>query len=426
MFQFMLPDPGEGLTEAEIVEWRVAEGDEVAINDILVEVETAKSLVELPAPVAGQIARLLVRQGETAAVGQAIVEIQLADDKPESADSEPAQPEGSEPQPEPDEIDEESSGAQSVAAQAEVIADVAPTQMLVGSGPQADTSQRSTRPAQVEVRPQARRLARMLGVDIEAVLAASEGMVTAEDVQRHAARAAGRESRRPIKGVRKATAQAVAASTAKHVHATEFQTVEVGQTVELVEKLRARKDMRDEKITLTTLVAYYLARVVRRHPVLIARWDDEAGEIVQPTSINLGMAVATPRGLLVPVIRDADQLTVRELASAIRNQAARGRAGSLQPSDFEGGTITLTNVGVFGVNTGTPIINGDESAIVALGSVDRRPWVMGSGDDERIEPAWVTTLALSIDHRLIDGEEASRFLADLAGVMHEPGMLAMF
>lgn len=423
MFQFLLPDPGEGLTEAEIVEWRVAEGDEVAINDILVEVETAKSLVELPAPVAGRVARLLVRQGETAEVGQAIVEIQVDADEPgNNTPDEPAQ----EPAEEAGQPDDEPSGPESVAAQADIIADVAPTQMLVGSGPQADTSTRSTRPAQVEVRPQARRLARMLGVDIEAVLAASEGMVTADDVQRMAARAAGREGRRPIKGVRKATAQAVAASTAKHVHATEFQTVEVGQTVELVDKLRARKDMRDEKITLTTLVAYYLARVVRRHPVLIARWDDEAGEIVQPTSINLGMAVATPRGLLVPVIRDADQMTIRELASAIRNQAARGRAGSLQPSDFEGGTITLTNVGVFGVNTGTPIINGDESAIVALGSVDRRPWVMGSGADERIEPAWVTTLALSIDHRLIDGEEASKFLADLGAVMNEPGMLAMF
>ncbi len=151
-----------------------------------------------------------------------------------------------------------------------------------------------------------------------------------------------------------------------------------------------------------------------------ATWDDAAQEIVLKHYVNLGFAAATPRGLVVPNVKDAHRMTMLELAGAIGDLTATAREGRTPPSDMAGGTITMTNVGVFGVDGGTPILNPGESAIMAIGSVTRRPWVVGEGADERIEPRWVTTLALSFDHRLVDGELGSKFLATVAGLLSDP------
>jgi pyruvate dehydrogenase E2 component (dihydrolipoamide acetyltransferase) len=216
------------------------------------------------------------------------------------------------------------------------------------------------------------------------------------------------------------TAQAMVASAFTAPHVTEWVTVDVTATMELVEKLKRDREFRDVKVTPMTVLAKAMCLAVRRHPEVNATWDEDAQEIVLKHYVNLGFAAATPRGLVVPNVKDADRMSLLDLARAIGDLTATAREGRTPPSDMAGGTITITNVGVFGVDGGTPILNPGESAILAIGSVTRRPWVVGEGADERIEPRWVTTLALSFDHRLVDGELGSRFLATVAGLMSDP------
>ncbi len=282
-----------------------------------------------------------------------------------------------------------------------------------------------------------RKLAKDLGVDLASVTPSGDGgVVTRADVEAAAAGAAddtpsagsagsrgtapGGETRVPVKGVRRMTAQAMVDSAFTAPHVTEWVTVDVSATMELVERLKGDREFRDVRVTPLLLVAKALCLAVRRHPEVNASWDEAAQEIVLKHDVNLGIAAATPRGLVVPNVKGADRMTVRELADAVGALTATAREGRTQPADMSGGTITITNVGVFGVDAGTPILNPGEAAILAFGSVTRRPWVVGTGADERIEPRWVTTLALSFDHRLVDGELGSRFLADVAAILEDP------
>jgi pyruvate dehydrogenase E2 component (dihydrolipoamide acetyltransferase) len=208
------------------------------------------------------------------------------------------------------------------------------------------------------------------------------------------------------------------AFTAPHV--TEWLDLDVSATMDLVDRLKGDREFRNVKVTPLLILAKAICLAVRRNPEINATWDESAQEIVVKRYVNLGIAAATPRGLVVPNIKDADQLTLHELAEAIGALTATAREGRTPPADMSAGTLTITNVGVFGVDAGTPILNPGESAIMALGAINRRPWVLGSGVDERIEARWVTTLALSFDHRLVDGELGSRFLADVAAIMADP------
>ena len=226
----------------------------------------------------------------------------------------------------------------------------------------------------------------------------------------------------PVKGVRKMTAAAMTGSAFGAPHVTEFVTIDMTASMELLDRLKADREFRDVKVTPLLLVTKALLLACRRNPGVNATWE-EAGDqasIVLKNYVNLGIAAATPRGLIVPNVKDADAMSLRELADALTVLVETARAGRTQPADMSGGTITITNVGVFGVDTGTPIINPGESAILAFGAVRRMPWVVGSGPQERIEPRWVTQLALSFDHRLIDGDLGSRFLSDIAAVLHDP------
>ena len=235
-------------------------------------------------------------------------------------------------------------------------------------------------------------------------------------------RSGEREERTDVKGVRKMMAQAMVSSAFTAPHVTEFVTVDVTRTMELVERLKSDRSygMTDLKVSPLLVLARAMCLAVRRNPGMNAVWDDEAQQVVDRNYVNLGIAAATPRGLVVPNIKDADLMDLRQLAEALGDLVATAKAGRTQPADMSGGTITITNVGVFGVDTGTPIINPGESAIVAFGAVRRMPWVVGEGADERIEPRWVTQLAVSFDHRLIDGELGSRFLSDLAALLEDP------
>jgi 2-oxoisovalerate dehydrogenase E2 component (dihydrolipoyl transacylase) len=292
-------------------------------------------------------------------------------------------------------------------------------------------------------KPPVRKLAKDLGVDLGSVIPTGEGgTVTRADVEAAAsgtgatasgdmtpsasrwglmADAGQRETRTPVKGVRKLTAQAMVASAFTAPHVTEWVTVDVSATMDLVERLRKDREFRDVKVTPLLVLAKAMCLAVRRNPGVNATWDEAAQEIVLKHYVNLGIAAATPRGLVVPNVKDADRMSMRELADAIGALTATAREGRTQPADMAGGTLTITNVGVFGVDAGTPILNPGEAAILAFGTVARRPWVVTAADgSESIEPRWVTTLALSFDHRLVDGELGSRYLADVAAILADP------
>ncbi|MGY1436891.1 dihydrolipoamide acetyltransferase family protein [Streptomyces reniochalinae] len=299
-------------------------------------------------------------------------------------------------------------------------------------------------------KPPVRKLAKDLGVDLAAVAPSGpDGIVTREDVHAAAARAAApaapaaarepvepaafpaepsasaaaaRETRIPVKGVRKATAQAMVDSAFTAPHVTEFVTVDVTRTMKLVADLKQDPDMAGVRINPLLLVAKAFLVAIRRHPEVNASWDEERQEIVRKHYVNLGIAAATPRGLIVPNIKDAHDKTLPELASALGELVATAREGRTSPAAMSGGTVTITNVGVFGVDTGTPILNPGESAILAFGQVREQPWVHKG----KVKPRHVTTLALSFDHRLVDGELGSKVLADIAAVLEHPKRLMLW
>jgi pyruvate dehydrogenase E2 component (dihydrolipoamide acetyltransferase) len=479
MKQFKLPDVGEGLTEAEIVSWKVKPGDTVRVNEILVEIETAKSLVELPSPFAGVVSELLVDEGTTVDVGTPIITVDTGEGgaapAPPRDDMAPAIPEVATPK-------------EDEAVEPGLIGGPAPggrTSVLVGYGPRTTTATRRPRKAgatppaasaataqqavqtsmmttptpvqepaleqvpeaapartmpagangagvRVLAKPPVRKLAKDLGVDLTTVTPSGEGgVVTRADVEAAASGAPAaapalaavprpapgqRETRVPVKGVRKMTAQAMVSSAFTAPHVTEWVTVDVTRTMELVERLKSDREFRDLKVSPLLLLAKALLLAVKRNPDINAAWDEAAQEIVVKHYVNLGIAAATPRGLVVPNIKDADQMSLRELADAMAALTATAREGRTQPADMAGGTITITNVGVFGVDAGTPIINPGESAILCFGQVRDMPWVV----DGELAVRKVTQLALSFDHRLVDGQLGSMFLADIARVLEDP------
>ncbi|HEX2074120.1 MAG TPA: dihydrolipoamide acetyltransferase family protein [Geodermatophilus sp.] len=485
--QFKLPDVGEGLTEGEILQWLVAVGDTVTVNQPLCEIETAKAAVELPSPYAGTVTELLHQAGETVDVGTPIITIDVGGEAgggpaPEEAPAaaEPAEgliggpapggrtsvlvrygPRSTEARRRP-----RRSGT-TVAARATApppaeeesahppLLTTAPDArtkpvrhggLEVGRAAEAHAAAEEAAPSRAAehghrrprplAKPPVRKRARDLGVDLTAVAGSGDGgVITRADVEaaaagraarpaalRPVADAGTREQRIPIKGVRKHTAAAMVASAFTAPHVTEFLTVDVTRAMRLRTRLAARPEMDGVKVSPLLLVAKALLLAVRRHPMVNSSWDEQAQEIVVKDYVNLGIAAATPRGLVVPVIKDADRLSLADLATALAELTETARAGRTAPADLTGGTITITNVGVFGVDSGTPILNPGESAILAFGAVRERPWVHKG----KVVPRQVTQLALSFDHRIIDGELGSRFLADIGALLSDPGTALAF
>lgn len=464
--EFRLPDPGEGLVEADIVTWRVAVGDQVKINDILLEVETSKSLVELPSPFAGTVTSLLVSEGDTVDVGVPIIAIDDGQSAP--AEPEPAAPAaggervanlvGYGPK-EGDSRRRPRKGAGAAAAEAheqvnstfDISAPVsrradereplrpAAAEPQGGPLPSPGPAGAETVPpsqAAVLAKPPVRKLARDLGVDLASVPGSGTGgVITRDDVEAAAQRSAepqavaapavaaeAQDQRIPIKGVRKATAAAMVQSAFTAPHVTVWVEADVSATMELVAAIKKRKDFADVKISPLLIVAKAVLIALKRNPELNSSWDEAAQEIVLKAGVNLGIAAATPRGLIVPNIKNADRLSLLELAQAFGSLVSTARSGKTPPEDMSRGSFTITNIGVFGVDGGLPILNPGEAGILAIGQIVRKPWVVGSGDDERIEPRWVTTVAVSFDHRLADGQQGSTFLADVAGILADPGL----
>ncbi|HEX9776161.1 MAG TPA: dihydrolipoamide acetyltransferase family protein [Actinomycetota bacterium] len=419
---FLLPDLGEGLTDAEIVQWLVKAGDTVELNQPLVEVETEKAIVEIPSPFAGVVDACYGEVGERVDVGAKLISIKTSSDAPATGRKE----------------------------------------VLVGYGPEeAGSKRRKTRrigrrdeeeeaapKGKALATPPVRKLARDMGVDIESVAGTGPGgRVTREDVQAAAggvaqpAAAAPKddasvvrlapalritrtaegpaEERIPVRAIRRSIAQKMVRSVSSIPHVTEWLQVDATDLMKLRDELRGAPEAETVKISPLPIVVKALMAALRKHPLVNSSWDDSSDEIVVHHRYNVGIATDTERGLLVPVVRDADQLNVFELAGEIARLVEQARAGRSGPSDLTGSTITVTNIGSFGMDSGTPIINHPECAVLALGTIAKRPWVVG----DAIEPRFVTTLALSFDHRIVDGAEAGRFLRYLGDLIEVPSRL---
>ena len=444
---FRLPDVGEGLTEAEIVAWHVAPGDTVTVNQVLVEIETAKSIVELPSPFAGVVASLLAEVGESVPVGAGIISVETAVDQAAENVTDATTATGVEQQ---DTNDTDTPkllvgyGATEHGQSRRHRRHATPAE---ASAPplHAQAAEPRHQPGSARAKPPVRGLAKQLGIDLHTITATGpNGTISRDDVLRaeaaqyaHAAESqgkssdqkgnssnsnAGTTSRIPIKGVRKATAAAMVTSAFTAPHVTEFITLDVTASLDLLAEIQERPEFRELKLSPLTLVARAYLLAIARTPMAVARWDEAAQEIVLPGTVNLGIAAATPRGLLVPNIRAAEQLSLAELAAAISELATTARAGKTPQAALSGGSTTITNIGVFGIDTGTPILNPGETSILAVGTIQRRPWVVGTGANERIEARSVLQLALSFDHRVLDGAEGSRLLADTAAILRNPGL----
>ncbi|MFI7582727.1 dihydrolipoamide acetyltransferase family protein [Kocuria sp. M1N1S27] len=488
---FNLPDVGEGLTEAEILAWKVAPGETVTVNQVLVEIETAKSVVELPSPYAGTVLDLLVAEGRTVEVGTPIIAVGSPEESPAAApgpgEAAPAdvadavpgvlgeggRPSAGEdrplvgsgpkadpvrrrrravrpqvPEPEParpaawaEKLSRGPLGpglgggigtaAQGIAGRAARLAgDTGVWRRPVrGDGP-VTTAAESVPRRPALAKPPVRKAARDLGVDLADVPATgAAGQITKQDLLAHVARLGESGDRRrpaapeerieriPVKGVRKATAQNMVRSAFSAPHASVFVELDATRTMEFVQRLKAAPDYEGVKVTPLLVLAKAVLWAAARSPQVNATWTDE--EILVKHFVNLGIAAATPRGLMVPNVKDAQDLSLRELAVALDDLSRTARAGRTQPADMQGGTLTITNIGALGLDTGTPIINPGEVAIVAFGSIKQKPWVV----DGAVVPRWVTTLGGSFDHRVVDGDLAARFTADVARILEEPALL---
>jgi pyruvate dehydrogenase E2 component (dihydrolipoamide acetyltransferase) len=444
---FNLPDVGEGLTEAEIVSWKVAPGDTVTVNQVICEIETAKSIVELPCPFAGTVEQLLAKEGETVGVGMPIISVQAEGSILVAGPITTSIPI----------VPESSSTHQAVADVAASVASDENKPNLVGYGSASHAGTRRKRatgittpavaptanssiplspvvPANASTdiiaKPPIRKLAKDLNVDLSKVSATGlAGEITREDVVNAASQASvfrnlktpaipsEREERIPVKGIRKAIATAMVQSAFTAPHVSIFVDVDATRTMEYVKRLKASTDFAGVKVTPLLLMAKAMMWAVRRNPTVNSTWTDT--EIIVHNFVNFGVAAATPRGLIVPNIKDADRMSMFELAQAIELLAATAREGKTTPEDMKDGTITITNIGVFGVDTGTPILNPGQVAIVALGSIRPKPWVVNN----EIVIRQVTTIGATFDHRVVDGDVASRFVQDVASVIEEPALL---
>ncbi len=407
-FVFNFPDVGEGIHEGRVVEWLVAEGDSVAEDQGMLKVETDKAVVELPSPHTGTVLRLHVAADATIFVGDALVTIGSPDE----------------------ELPEDE------AAPVEVPKDSAPAPVGIEAGASAAPAVAARRPLAT---PRTRALARKLGVDLSQIAGSgSGGRISDEDVQRAAdggvvaptepatpvgvvaATADGDVERVPITHLRKMIANAMRASKHNAAHVTHVDEADV---TDLMSHYRRAKPVIEERTGVRfTLLPFFIKALVatlQKYPIFNASVDEEQQEILFKKYYNIGVAVDTPEGLIVPVIRDADRKDMVELAAEVADKAERARSRQLSLDEIRGGSCTLTNIGPLGGVFATPIINQPELAIVGLHAIKERPEVV----DGEIAIRKMMYLSISFDHRYIDGAEAARFMSDMVRLVSEPMVL---
>ncbi|MFC3964756.1 dihydrolipoamide acetyltransferase family protein [Nocardia jiangsuensis] len=484
VLEFRLPDLGEGLADAELVSWAVAVGDEVELNQVIAEVETAKAVVALPSPFAGVVAELLAQPGETVPVGTPLIRVRGRGDAAAPVRYSAPEPSSGAPQGGvlvgygPSGDAESRRGPRGAAAAAGAAARAVEREYAEGVQPRGTAEPAGVRPSAVAgdiansaaaqrnqaangrsrsplggdpkmrraaATPAARKLAKELGIDLWFLAGSGpEGAVTVDDVRAavpisqprrapgaepaaaepHVAsdartgviRPVSRETRTPIAGVRKRTAAAMVVSARTIPQAGASTTVDFTAAMELIDHLRNTASFEGLPLTPLTLVAKATLVALGDFPDLNAFWDDANQHIVTKHYVHLGIAVATERGLLVPNLKEAHTLSLRELCRELGWLIETARAGNAAPADLRGGTFTITNIGVFGVDSGVPLVNPGEGGILCLGAVRKRPWVVR----DELAVRWVTTLGVSFDHRMIDGDTGARFLADVAHLLEDP------
>ena len=395
---FHLPDAGEGLTEAEIVRWLVEPGDSVSVNQMVVEIETAKATVELPIPWAGVVSEIHEEIGAIVPVGARVISIETQVQS----------------QPDP------------VLVGYGVKEGASLTRRSRKQTPTDSPMELTPNPNRVTAKPLVRKLAKDKGIDLSTLIGTGpNGEVTREDVQ--AALGGGvvppsvshdhAGERIPVRGVQRLMAEAMVASAFTAPHVTEWVEVDMSRTLEVVEKIKTRSN---ERITPFVLVSAALIRAAQKYPRINSSWIDtkEGADVLIHPNIHLGFATDTSKGLLVPVVRNANADNPIALSASITTQMNKARDGSASPSDLTGGTITVTNVGVFGVDGGTPIITPGQAAILAMGRIIHKPWVV----DDSIVIRPIMQLTFSFDHRIIDGALGSRALASVASYLADPAL----
>ncbi|WP_435795320.1 dihydrolipoamide acetyltransferase family protein [Micromonospora taraxaci] len=438
---FLLPDLGEGLSEAEIVEWRVAVGDVVTVDQSVVEVETAKAVVDVPCPYAGRVVTLHGAAGEVRPVGQPLITIAPLDG-------------GDEPAGHATYREEERAGSGNVLIgygtghggatrrrrRPRLVLAPEPTDVGPADAARADVGVSaapadSRSPAALVISPIVRRLAREHGVDLGTVRGSGPGgVIRRADVEAaltaptarlaavpdpHVALAPAGDGDVivPLTGVRKAIADKLSRSRREIPEVTIWVDVDATGLLETRAAINAATP--DAPVSILALLARICLSGLRRFPQLNARVDTEGQRIVQSAGVHLGIAAQTDRGLLVPVLRDAQRLTTAELAAELAATTAAARAGNLPPARLTGGTFTLNNYGVFGVDGSTPIINHPEAALLGVGRIVDKPWVV----DGQLAVRKVTQLSLTFDHRVCDGGVAGGFLRHVADCVERPAML---
>lgn len=394
---FTLPDVGEGLTEAEIVRWHVQPGDTVVINQMIVEIETAKAVVELPSPYAGTVAELHAGEGVVLPVGSPLISVEVA-----TSTREP---------------------------------------VLVGYGVKNETPTRRRRrdndelPVEVtagaasrpRAKPIVRKLARDLGVDLAAISGSgTDGEVTRDDilnaaqVERPVAAVRQGDELIPVRGVQRAMADAMVESFFTAPHVTIWVEVDMTRTLDLVQRLRSSGQYADTKVTALMIMASAIASTAKQYPRINATWvdTDHGADVLVYRDLHLGIAADTPRGLLVPVLKNAGAMTLPELARGITSLIDTARQGKSTPADLSGGTISVTNIGVFGIDGGTPILSPGQTSIFAMGRIADKPWVV----DGVVVVRPVMQVTMSFDHRVLDGASGSRALQAIAAFLADPAV----
>ncbi|MDA8193471.1 MAG: dihydrolipoamide acetyltransferase family protein [Thermaerobacter sp.] len=408
-YQWILPDVGEGIHEAEIVRWLVGPGDWVGLDQPIADIQTDKSVMEIPSPVAGQVARLFAQEGQLVRIGTVLVEFAVAAPNP---------------------------------------AGDAPNGLPPGQSPhQANLAPSSER--RVLATPAVRRLARELGVNLQQVTPGGEGgRVRAEDVRRHAnapqptddhpvepvepvelveptaplASSPGRMDRVPFRGTRRAIADHMVKAKFTAPHVTTMDEVDVARLVALRESLRPEAERRGVRLTYLPFVLKAAVTALREYPYLNASLDDERAEIVLKREYHIGIAVDDPTGLVVPVLRDVDQKSILQLSVELAALTEKAHARTLSVPESHGSTFTVTNFGSLGGRFATPIINYPEVAILGTGRIEQRPIVLADGS---LAARPVMGVVLTFDHRVIDGGLAARFLNRVMGLLGYPERLLL-
>ena len=390
--EFKLPDVGEGLTEATIIQWLVTEGQVVEVDTPLVEIETEKVTVELPSPFAGTIRALHGCIDDVIAVGTTLVSIETDSDSP-------------------------------VHTIGGVVNELDSPPLLVGYG--APTSTRPEPRTSVRTTPPIRKLAQELNIDLNHVTATgAHGEITHEDVLRAKNGPASGDESIALTGLRKHMARAMVRSATEAPQATLMKTIDATRLLVLHRELQERHEFQGFRITPFALIAHCFVKALSSLPMANASFDSENNRIVFHDSINLGIAIATDQGLVVPNIKSAGSLSFSEFMKSLRDVVDAARQGQLLPAQISGGTVTMTNIGALGLDTGTPLLNPGEAAILAVGSIDRRPWVV-SDPDEKLEIRSVLQLALTIDHRILDGSEGAQLLTATANMVSNPDLIVV-